>query len=361
MNTLVLNILLLFHFSVATPDLYPFSIQGQIDGLETGTFAILSMDGQELLSTGITQGKFKLNGKLKEPGQYLIQAGQSKLYCFLDGRKMTLNGSYNKLRSSDLEGSPANDLYIEYYKMIAEKLEDTISTVLNEYKVALGQGDSNLADLKINAVLRLEEQRYDITKKFVEAHKDNIFSAYISDVVKDASYENGKQLYSILTKKVQKSYFGRQLNEHVRQLRISALGVVSPDFNARSEGDQMVSLSSQRGKIVVLDFWASWCGPCIQEMRYLKKLYGSLKKENIQFISISLDDSAEKWKKACQKEQIPWVSLHEEKGWERSEIRKLYGIQTIPFVVLLDERGRIIAKNLRRDALHDKIQELLKK
>jgi thiol-disulfide isomerase/thioredoxin len=360
MKSLLLSILLLLNIGPAFSSPYQFSIKGKIEGIQTGKFAILTTDKKELLSTEIRNGEFNLTGTLKEPGQYLIQVNENAMYCFLDGTNMTLSGKYRQLKPNELKGSPSNDLYEAYYKMIAERLGNPLNAELANYRAALKIGDSVLADQKMNLLLDLEKQRYVITKEFVENKRDNIFSAYIADVVKDDSYEKGKELYGILSGNAQKSCFGRLLKQHVDELKISALGVISPDFTARSEAGEMVTLSSLRGKILVLDFWASWCGPCIKEMGYLKKLYTEFEKGKIEFVSISLDDSATDWKKAYEKEKIPWISLHEEMTWKDSKIRKLYGINSIPFIVLLDEKGRIITKNLRRDALREKIVELMK-
>ena len=108
-------------------------------------------------------------------------------------------------------------------------------------------------------------------------------------------------------------------------------------------------------------FQASWCGPCRQEMKNLREQYAEFKDQGVRFMSISLDDSVEKWKKACEEEQIPWISVRDDNGWSKSEIRKLFGIQAIPFIVLLDKDGNIVAKNIRRNSLREKILELLQK
>ena len=114
-------------------------------------------------------------------------------------------------------------------------------------------------------------------------------------------------------------------------------------------------------KLVFVDCYTSWCGPCRQEMKNLREQYAEFKDQGVRFMSISLDDSVEKWKKACEEEQIPWISVRDDNGWSKSEIRKLFGIQAIPFIVLLDKDGNIVAKNIRRNSLREKILELLQK
>ena len=95
-------------------------------------------------------------------------------------------------------------------------------------------------------------------------------------------------------------------------------------------------------------------------MKNLKTLHEEFASQGVSFVSISFDDSTEKWKKACEEEQIPWMSLLDKKGWKNSEIRQALGIQQIPFIVLLDREGNIVAKNIRRNLLRDKLVEVVK-
>lgn len=340
---------------------YAFTLKGDIHGIKYGkAFLIDPRDSVGVLyTTEISDGKFEIEGELDEPGQFILKVNRQQFYFFMDGKEMEVTGDYAKLNNRDVKGSPANDLDELYQQIGQERCYNVKSALLGEYRKAIQAGDQELADQKLTEALKTDEILYDLTKEFVKEHPESVYSAYIADIVKGESYENGKALYALLSKENQQSRYGKLLKKHTDELGVSALGVPCPDFEVKDETGKIVSLESQKGNILVLDFWASWCGPCRKEMKNLQDQYAEFKDKGVHFMSVSLDDSGEKWKKACEEEQIPWVSTWEGKGWAKSEIRKLFGIQSIPFIVLLDKDGKIVAKNIRRNSLREKILELL--
>jgi len=137
------------------------------------------------------------------------------------------------------------------------------------------------------------------------------------------------------------------------------VGLQAPDISLTDISGKEVSLSSYRGKITLLDFWASWCGPCRMENPAVVKAYKAYHDKGFDIYAVSLDASKAPWKAAVAKDSLAWTQVSDLKGW-KSPAAVLYGIQAIPSNILIDKNGLILAKNLRGEELEKKLAELLK-
>lgn len=151
----------------------------------------------------------------------------------------------------------------------------------------------------------------------------------------------------------------KDLDGIIKQLENVQIGKVAPEFSLPDTAGVNVSLSDFRGKYVLLDFWASWCPPCRKENPNVVSAYQQYKDKNFTILGISLDKDKAKWMKAIQDDNLTWTHVSDLKYWD-SEIPALYGVRGIPANVLLDPNGVIIAKNIKEEALHDKLKEVLK-
>ncbi|MDN5199772.1 TlpA disulfide reductase family protein [Fulvivirgaceae bacterium BMA10] len=174
---------------------------------------------------------------------------------------------------------------------------------------------------------------------------------------KDADFAFMDQLAQKFEKELPNSQFTKELSSKVNSLRKLAIGQVAPDITLENPQGEMVSLSSLRGKYVMIDFWAAWCRPCRMENPNVVKMYKKYNAKGFEVFGVSLDRKKEDWVKAIDQDGLNWTHVSDLKYFN-SEAAKLYDIQAIPATYLIDKEGKIIAKNLRGKALEDKLAEI---
>ncbi|RSK49948.1 TlpA disulfide reductase family protein [Hymenobacter rigui] len=135
-------------------------------------------------------------------------------------------------------------------------------------------------------------------------------------------------------------------------------GDVAPDFTLPTVAGQPFTLSSLRGKYVLVDFWASWCGPCRAENPRLRRLYQQYQGKGLEIVSVSVDADGAKWRKAVSQDQLPWTQVSDLKGWD-SPVAQLYGVLAVPTSILISPTGQVLAHNLRGEDLEKRLAKLL--
>jgi peroxiredoxin len=197
-------------------------------------------------------------------------------------------------------------------------------------------------------------------KSFVKDHPESVVSALaLQNMMEGMDDSTLNQLYSGLDTAIQHSTFGEQIGTRLAMEKKTSIGQQAPDFTMNDTTGTPVSLSSFRGKYVLVDFWASWCGPCREENPNVVKAYNEYKGKDFTILGVSLDKTKDAWEKAIKDDHLTWNHVSDLQYWDNAAA-KLYGVQAIPANFLIDPSGKIIAKNLRGDKLDKELAQVLK-
>lgn len=340
-----------------------FTIKGSIAGVETGKVYLQKLvDGRpESVDTAdVVAGKFTFTGVMPLADIRFLRLNEQDYFAqfFLENAGVTVTANKDSLRGTKITGSPSQDVF-QVYITEMDKLNKDVTALQEKYQTAMSTGNTSEADkARIDYQAMIENNKV-YTKNFVKEHTNSVVSPYIT-LVQLSSQVEASELDSIVSKfapEISTSEYVVKLKEIVLEQKKTAVGVVAPDFTMNNTEGKPVQLSSLRGKVVMIDFWASWCGPCRQENPNVVKLYQQFHSKGFEIIGVSLDKSQEEWVKAIKDDQLDWIHVSDLQFWQNTAAR-LYGVNSIPQTYLLDKEGKIIAKGLRSEQLAAKLGEL---
>jgi len=174
-----------------------------------------------------------------------------------------------------------------------------------------------------------------------------------------AEADEVEPLYNLLDDNIKNTSKGQEIKRMIEVYKTVAIGMVPPDITQATPEGKLMSLSSLKGRYVLVDFWASWCGPCRRENPNVVKIYNQYKDKGFDIFSVSYDTKKDKWEKAIKDDALNWYHVSDLKGWKNAT-SDLYGIKAIPSNFLVNKDGRIIAKNIFGKKLSDKLAEVIK-
>ncbi len=350
-----------------------FELKGKLNNSHGETIYLqqLSPGGiKEIDTTTVNdKGEFTMHPSITEIGFYRLKITDKNFATFIfnPSEKVIVKGDAANLGTSyTVEGSEDSKLFWELnivsLKNYAKRdsLQKLFQQFVNTIKMDSVRMDSMSNALEKPYTALIDEQNVYL-KNFVEKHTSSLAAlAAIQQLPPDQFQDTYKKLDEGLLKKYPTSAYVKAFHETIAKDDQIKIGSLAPEISMQTPDGKTLALSSLKGKIVLIDFWASWCGPCRLENPNVVNAYNKYVSKGFDIYSVSLDKDAEKWKQAIAKDNLTWKNhVCDFKFWQ-SPVVTLYNFNAIPTNVLIDKEGKIIAKNLRGEALEKKLQELFK-
>jgi peroxiredoxin len=319
-------------------------------------------------STNIAKdGSFVLKGKSSETDLFFLADRDNVFFLrfFVDAENtITVKGSATDIENIKIEGSKTHKLYEEYLTSLIpieqgqDEIQQKYFTFMQDESISEEEMKNIEEELEAK-YMQLEESKKLITNEFIKNNSNNMVAAYLvyRNTTSLSNSVEIEQQIQLLNPEMSNKFLtlSKSRLEKVKQTEV---GAVLPNIELPDTEGKLISLESLRGKYVLVDFWASWCGPCVKEIPNLKKAYQKYHDKGFEILSISLDHEKESWLNGIEKHELNWLNVSDLKVFGSPFVKQL-AVAYVPHTFLLDPNGVIIAVDLREDALENKLAEVM--
>lgn len=344
-----------------------WKLKGTLEDVKEGRAYLgeYAEDGWRVVdSAEIHDGKFEFkNDRADEVRRYFLTLKdiylQTNFPIFVENGTTELSGNVGEYNFI-LSGTPNNEAQNDYNR-IFHLVGKNLHRILAEGEKAWKEnGDTLVAYTYQGRYYMLAELMPQFRSAFAEKYRDLEFSLtvyYEMSQFPDITASKIDSMLSLVPVSLHQSIFYKQLKAKADKIRTFEPGAVAPDFELPAPDGKSVSLSSFRGKYVLLDFWASWCGPCRAEIPHLIEVYKKYQADGLEILSVSVDNNKNAWEKAITETGMTWTQVSDLKGM-KSAVAKLYGVEGVPAIWLIDPEGKVIAFDARGEALDTQLEKI---
>ncbi|MCM5527116.1 TlpA disulfide reductase family protein [Parasegetibacter sp. NRK P23] len=355
-----------------------FSISGKIGKLNPPAKVYIDYSSMEggggTDSADVVNGTFTIKGKVTGYGyarmgldhegkgkQHTVYMGDTHYFYFGEGENLKIT-SKDSLLNASYKGSKVYDAYMAYNKFIGGSIMELTKAV----NAAFNAGTE--AQKKDSNFLKMVDQRFrqNLSNRnekqilFAEQNPGSYFSVVALSEAAGAKMDVARiePIFNAIKEKWRNTDAGKELVQRMASVSLTAVGSEAPAFTQANVEGKPVALKDFKGKYVLVEFWASWCGPCRAENPNLVKQYAQYKEKGFEILSVSLDSEKDKWVDAIQKDGLPWTHVSDLKGWNNA-VGRLYGVRGVPASFLVGPDGKIVGKDLRGESLNKKLEEVM--
>ncbi len=360
-----------------------FLITGTAKGIADGKSVILqTQDAAGMIMVAIDtvkvkDGKFEFKGKINEPTMYSISFPDfsNGFPVIVESDEIKVEVKKDSINISKISGTYNNDEFQKFNeeaRKIQKKMMDFQKKNMQAFNEAQQQQDTATVNKLIKQNNEIQKGLKDMMVKYPDTHPKSFISALIVlEMFRDPNFDVKKirKIYNSFDESIKNTKTAKKIKDQLdavdkvknapkpKPVAVN-IGQIAPDFSAKTPQGVIVSLKESLGKVTVIDFWASWCGPCRKENPAVVALYNEFHSKGLNIIGVSLDKDAAKWKEAIAKDKLIWTQISNLQEF-KDPIAVQYNIEQIPTTYLLDNTGKIVAKDLRGDELKAKVMELL--